>query len=85
MDDQTPRSDETKPGVTWQRWTLYALLLVALGFGALTVLGDGKTDTGEDDLSLLSSAAFLTWLASWALAIAAAAMGVMTIVRNRSK
>jgi hypothetical protein len=33
----------------WYFWFVAAVVLFAVGIGALVVLGDGKTATGEDD------------------------------------
>ena len=61
----------------WYLWLLGAVLLLATGFGALVVLGDGKTATGEDDTSLGNGLAYFTWPLSW---LGAAGSGVLGLV-----
>ena len=80
-DDRSP-SQATPPKQAeitdrWRLWLLGAVLLVAIGFGALAVLGDGKTATGEDDTSLLNGLAYFTWLLSW---LGAAGSGLLGLV-----
>ena len=60
-------------------------MLFAIGLGALAVLGDGKTATGEDDTSLLSELAYLSWLLSWLGAIVSIGMGVVRIRKAAPK
>lgn len=56
---------------------LVALILFALGFGAPVVLGDVKTETGEDDTGLVNGVAYLTWILSWLAAAGGAVVGVV--------
>jgi cytochrome bd-type quinol oxidase subunit 2 len=60
----------------WYVWLAAAAVLVVIGFGALVILGDGETATGQEDESLLNSLAWLVWLVSW---IGAAVTAVMAI------
>ena len=74
---QEPRNDGT--GHITDGWYLYllgAVILLGLGFGALIVLGDGKTETGEDDTGLVNGLAYFTWLLSWLGAAGCAVLGV---------
>ena len=68
-----------KVTMRWYSWFGAAAVLVAIGFGALVVLGDGKTDTGEDDTSLLNGLAYAVILISWLGAILSVAVGVVLI------
>ncbi len=79
---------ETKPTSVTMRsyhWFVAAAVLFAIGLGALALLGDGKTATGEDDTRLLSELAYLSWLLSWLGAIISVGMGVFRIWRAPTK
>ena len=52
----------------WYLWLAAAAVLFAIGVGALVVLGDGETVTGQDDTSLLGALAWIIWMLSWAAA-----------------
>ena len=63
----------------WYHWFVAAAVLFAVGLGALVVVGDGKTATGEDDTSLLNGIAYLAWILSWLGAIVSVGVGVVRI------
>ncbi len=63
----------------WYHWVVAAAVLFAIGVGALFVVGDGETATGEDDTSLLNGLAYFAWLLSWLGAIVSIGMGVVRI------
>ena len=74
----------------WYLWLVAASILFVIGFGALVVLGDGQTATGEDDTSLISSLAYLAWILSWFAAVISAGIGVVfgarrVIARHRTR
>jgi hypothetical protein len=74
----------------WYLWFVVAAVLFVIGFGALMVLGDGKTATGEDDLSLSSGLAWFAWILSWLGAIVSAGLGVVLgtlrgVLRHRTR
>ena len=82
-----PPSDIT---ARWHQWLFAAVFLSALGFGALVVLGDGQTATGEDDTGLINGLAWLTWMFSWLGAVISAGFGVFlgakrVVVRHRTR
>jgi 4-amino-4-deoxy-L-arabinose transferase-like glycosyltransferase len=56
---------ETSVMQRWYFWLVAAAVLLIIGFGALAILGDGKTATGQDDTSLIAGLAWLVWLLSW--------------------
>ena len=56
-----------------------AVVLFVIGLGALAVLGDGETATGEDDTSLVNGLSYFSWLLSWLGAIISVGMGVVGI------
>jgi len=66
----------TRDATRWYVWLATAAMLAVIGFGALVVLGDGETATGQDDESLLNSLAWLVWIVSW---VGAAVTAVMAI------
>ena len=61
----------------WYLWLVTAAVLFAVGFGALIVLGDGQTSTGEDDNSLIGGLSWLTWILSWLGAMVMGGIGVI--------
>jgi hypothetical protein len=72
----------------WYLWFVVAAVLLAIGFGALVVLGDGETATGEDDTSLLNGLAWLAWILSWFGAIVSAGYGIFLgnrVLRDRKR
>lgn len=74
----------------WYVWLVTASILFATGLGALVVLGDGQTATGEDDLSLISSLAYFAWILSWFAAVITAGIGVVlsakrVLARHRTR
>jgi hypothetical protein len=69
--------DEADMTLRWYLWFGVAALLFAIGVGALVVLGDGKTATGEDDTGLVNGLAWLSWLLSWFGALASAGYGIV--------
>ena len=60
----------------WYFWLVAAAVLFIIGFGALAILGDGETATGQDDLSVLASLAWFVWLLSWIGAIVGVVMAI---------
>jgi hypothetical protein len=64
--DQPITPNEPSRTWDWYVWFGAAALLFSVGVGALVVLGDGQTATGEDDTSLWSGVAWITWMLSWA-------------------
>jgi hypothetical protein len=56
---------ETGATKRWYFWLIVGAVLFVLGLGALVVLGDGETATGQEDTSLLNGLAWLVWLLSW--------------------
>ena len=78
------RTTSTKVTMRWPYWFGAAVVLAAIGFGALVVLGDGKTDTGADDSSLLNGLAYAVTFLSWLGAIPSVAIGV-TLITERSR
>jgi len=48
-----------------------------IDLGALAVLGDGQTSTGEDDTSLIAGLAYLAWILSWLAAVICTGTGVV--------
>ncbi len=67
----------------WYWWFLGALILVGIGFGALAVLGDGLTATGEEDTGLVNGLSWLAWILSWLGAIVSIGLGVVRLVGHR--
>jgi hypothetical protein len=65
-------------------WLVAAVVLFGIGVGALAVLGDGKTASGEDDTSLLNGVAWLAWLVSWGGALISVGLGLAAVVRRRT-
>ena len=65
--DTSKTHEQADMTMRWYLW-LAAAVLFAIGIGALEVLGDGQTATGEDDTSLLNGLAWITWMLSWAAA-----------------
>lgn len=63
----------------WYHWFVAAVVLFVIGLGALAVLGDGETATGEDDTSLVNGLSYFAWLLSWLGAIIGVGMGVVGI------
>jgi hypothetical protein len=68
----------------WYFWLVAAVVLFGIGVGALVVLGDGKTASGEDDTSLLNGVAWLAWLVSWGGALISVGLGLAAVVRRRT-
>jgi uncharacterized membrane protein YhaH (DUF805 family) len=60
----------------WYFWLVGAAVLFVIGMGALVILGDGLTDSGQEDTSLVSSLAWLVWFLSWIGAVVSAVMGI---------
>jgi hypothetical protein len=69
--------DEADMTLRWYLWFVIAAVLFAIGFGALMVMGDGKTATGEDDLSVIKGLAWVAWILSWFGALASAGYGIV--------
>jgi len=74
----------------WYLWFVGATVLFAIGFGALMVMGDGQTATGEDDLSVINGLAWFVWVLSWLGAIVSAGLGVILgtlrgVLRHRTR
>lgn len=70
----------------WYLWFGAAVVLFAIGVGALVVLGDGKTATGEDDTSLLNGLAWFAWILSWFGAVISVGLGIVLgtrVLRHR--
>jgi hypothetical protein len=65
-------------------WLVAAAVLFGIGVGALVVLGDGKTASGEDDTSLLNGVAWLAWPVSWGGALISLGLGLAAVVRRRT-
>jgi hypothetical protein len=61
----------------WYFWLVGAAVLFLIGIGALVVLGDGLTESGQEDTSLVSGLAWLVWFLSWIGAIVSAVMGIV--------
>lgn len=60
----------------WYFWLVAAAVLFVIGLGALVVLGDGLTATGEEDTGLVSGLAWLVWFLSWIGALVSAVFGI---------
>jgi hypothetical protein len=60
----------------WHFWLAGAAVLFVVGIGALVVLGDGLTESGQEDTSLLSGLAWLVWFLSWIGAVVSAVIGM---------
>jgi hypothetical protein len=60
----------------WYFWLIAAAVLFVIGIGALVVLGDGLTESGQEDTSLVSGLAWLVWLLSWIGAVVSAVIGI---------
>ena len=69
-------------GQRWWQWFAVTAILFAVGFGALVVLGDGVTATGEDDTGLLNGLAWLAWITTWLGAVISAGLGVRGLFRE---
>lgn len=74
----------------WYLWLVAASILFVIGLGALVILGDGQTATGEDDTSLIGALAYLAWILSWLAALISAGMGIVfgakkVIARHRTR
>ena len=69
----------------WYYWFIAAAVLFVIGLGALAVLGDGETATGEDDTSLVNGLSYFAWLLSWLGAIVSIGMGVVRIRKALAK
>ena len=74
----------------WYLWLAAAPVLFTIGLGALVLLGDGQTATGEDDTSLIAGLAYLAWILSWLGAVITAGMGIVLgakrgIARHRAR
>lgn len=76
----------------WYLWFVAAVMLFAIGVGALVVLGDGVTGAGEDGVSLMGllrrpttatgathTLAYSTWLLSWLGSIVCIAIGIVRL------
>lgn len=66
----------------WYLWLVAAPVLFIIGLGALLVLGDGQTATGEDDTGLVAGLAYLAWILSWLGAVLATGIGIAFGVRR---
>ena len=74
----------------WYLWLVAAPILFVVGLGALVVLGDGQTATGEDDTSLIASLAYFAWILSWLGAVISTGIGIVFgarrgIARHRTR
>ena len=74
----------------WYLMLLAALILFAIGFGALMVMGDTQTYTGEEDISLIGGLAWFAWILSWLGAVISAGVGIVfgamrLVVRHRTR
>jgi hypothetical protein len=69
-------SDDFGASRRWYLWLIASLVLFAVGFGALVVLGDGETATGDDDTSVIVGLAWFGWVLGWLGAIITLAFGV---------
>ena len=61
----------------WYLWLVAAPILFVIGLGALVILGDGQTATGEDDTGLIGSLAYFAWILSWLGAVISTGMGIV--------
>ena len=74
----------------WYLWFVGATVLFAIGFGALMVMGDSETYTGEQDLSVINGLAWFVWVLSWLGAIVSTGLGVILgtlrgVLRHRTR
>jgi hypothetical protein len=60
----------------WYFWLVGAAVLFVIGIGALLVLGDGLTESGQEDTGLVSGLAWLVWFLSWIGAVVSAVIGI---------
>lgn len=67
----------------WYRWLVAAAILFIIGLGALVVLGDGQTATGDDDTSLIATLAYLAWILSWLGAVITTGVGIAFGAKRR--
>ncbi len=84
-DPSHPRPVRAQPAditARWYLWLVAAPVLFAIGLGALVVLGDGQTVTGEDDTSLIAGLAYFGWLLSWLGAAISAGVGILLGARR---
>jgi hypothetical protein len=92
-DDQHLQSARPQPAdltARWYLWLVAAIILVVVGLGALAILGDGQTATGQDDDGLIASLAYFAWILSWLGALISTGMGIgfgakRGIVRHRTR
>ena len=68
--------DQADMTMRWYHWFVVAAVLFAIGVGALVMLGDGTTATGEDDTGLVNGLAWLAWILSWFGAVASAGYSI---------
>ena len=61
----------------WYLWIAAAAVLFMIGLGALVVMGDGQTATGEEDTGLVNGLAWLGWILSWGAAVISAGWGAV--------
>ena len=61
----------------WYAWLVAAPVVFGIGLGALAVLGDGQTASGDDGTGLIAGIAYLAWILSWLAAVISTGVGIV--------